>query len=121
MVDQGELVRAVVRGARSWRELAEAGISISLSGDSVSVMVPAAAPVPVTAEDVATGWLRHSDDPKSLRQWARFVHGAVNLVELQLEGHALGDRLLANLWEAAFGEALTREMHDLARRVLLSR
>lgn len=121
MVDQAELVRDVVRGSRGWRDLADAGIAISLSDDSVSVLASTVAPVPVTAEDVAAGWLRHSDDPQSLRQWARFVHGAVSLVELQLDDHILGNRLLENLWEAAFGEPATQEMHDLARRVLLSR
>ena len=121
MADQVELVRDVVRGNRGWRELAEAGITLSLSEDSVSVMGSTVAPVPVTAEDVATGWLRHAGDPRSLRQWARFVHGAVSLVELQLDHHVLGNRLLENLWGAAFGEPVTEGMHDLARRVLFSR
>lgn len=120
MVDRLGLVRDVVRGIRSWRELAEAGVSVRVADDSVSVISPVAEPVPVTAEDVAAGWLRHSDNLESLRQWARLVHGAVSLVELQLEGHELGERLLENLWQAAFGEPVTQAMHDLARRVLVS-
>ena len=118
MLDQAELVREVVRGSRSWRELSEAGITVHLADDSVSVIAPTASPVPVTAGDVATGWLRHSGDLKSLRHWARFVHGYSNLIELQFDEHALGEKLLEALWQVAFHEPVTQEMHDLARRVL---
>ncbi len=76
------------------------------------------AAITVTAQDIAWGWLRTSTNQNAFREWARFVHGAIGLVELDLEPHPLGEAVLEALWDAAFGEPVTSEMTETMRRVV---
>jgi hypothetical protein len=42
------------------------------------------------------------------------------LVELDVDEHPLGEKLLDGLWRASFGEGIKEEMHLVARSVLMS-
>lgn len=67
-----DIIYQVVRGDRAWHELGAHGITAQVSGDRAAVFAPDAEPVAASAQDVAKGWPRHSDDSWSLRDWARF-------------------------------------------------
>lgn len=94
------------------------GISVNVNGTAVSIFGDAPR-ISVRAEELARGWLRNAGDERRLRAWARFVHGAVALLELDVDRHPLGDQLLDSLWRVSFGEQITEEMDRVARRVLI--
>ena len=111
----------VVRGEKPWRELRDYGIGIRLVGSDVKVLADAVAPVKATAADTARGWLRLSGDASALREWARVLHGAVSIVELDFNADPESDNLLDALWRVAFGERITEEMNNTARKVLMKK
>lgn len=117
--DRAEAVRRVVRGELPWRELGSLGIGIVLRPTALEV-IGAGPPVVVDAADIACGWLRTCADEKAFREWARVVHGAVGLIELRLDHHPLGERVLECLWDAAFGDEVPEESVALMREVVLS-
>lgn len=114
------LVRDVVRGQRNWRELRDHGVGIDVTPDSVREFGGLEKPVKVSAIDIAQGWLQHSANERALREWARFVHGAVGLVEPDVETHPLGDELLDILWRVSFNEPVTGDMEKTVRRIVIS-
>jgi hypothetical protein len=113
------LMRAV-RGELAWRDLSEFGIAVRVTQNDVEAISGLRAPVRATAEDIAWGWLRTSKNECAFREWARFVHGAIALIEIDVEGHPLGELVLGALWDAAFGEQITPEMTHLMRKVVSS-
>lgn len=115
-----QALRDVVRGDKTWRDLNSLGISVDVSNENVQVFTTLERPVRVSAADVARGWLRHVDNDIELREWARFVHGAVGLIELAFEDHPLGESLLDGLWRISFGEPVPRNVTETARRILVS-
>jgi len=119
MSEQSELIREIVAGARHWRDLRNCGVLVDVSPDGVRVLGGQEAPVKIGVEDLARGWLAHSESGSALREWARFVHGAVSLIELDVESHPLGEELLDAVWRASFGEPLSEDMTKTARRILL--
>jgi hypothetical protein len=114
------IIREVVRGERNWRDLQKHSIGVDVAADAVREISVAEAPVKVFAHDVAHGWLRYAADERALREWARFVHGAVGIVALELDDHPLGDALLDMLWRATFNEPITPDMERTVRRVLVT-
>jgi hypothetical protein len=112
-------VRQVVRGELEWARLREFGVSVVLSSDSVTVLGKIECPVVVSPQDVATGWMHHAGSTSDLREWARIVHGAIGLIELDFDDDPLHDSLLDALWRLNFGELPTQEMEETARRLLL--
>jgi hypothetical protein len=113
------VVRQAVRGELGWTSLREFGVSVVVGSDTVKVLGNIERPVAVSPQDVATGWMRHASSSSALREWARIIHGAVGLIELDFDDHPLGDSLLDALWRLNFGERPTADMEELARRILL--
>ena len=115
-----ELILEVVTGDRHWHDLKKLGISVVLNEDRIAILGQPRLPVRVGLAQVAQGWLRHSTDERALREWARVIHGGVNLVDLDFGDSAEAERLRDALWRVAFGEIITPEMDAAARRCLLS-
>ena len=115
-----QAVRAVVLGERDWRDLKDLGVTIHMGDAGVTIMGAPVDPIAVGAVELARGWLRHASNERALREWARFLHGAISLVELDVDQHPLGERLLDGLWRLNFGEPVQEEMHEIARRVLIT-
>ena len=115
-----QVIKEVVAGERDWRQLNDFGVTVQVDAAGVKVMGGGAGPVRVGAMELARGWLRHASDETALRAWARFVHGAVGLIELDVDDHPLGEKLLDSLWRISFGEAVEQQMHTIARRVLVT-
>jgi hypothetical protein len=113
-------IKRAVRGEISWRDLAQSGIAVRVTETGVQEFSGLGHPVRVAAEDIAWGWLRTSANENTFRDWARLVHGAVGMVELDVERHPLGEQVLDALWHAAFGDPVTQEMTDVMRRILSS-
>lgn len=111
-------IREVVRGGRDWRTLIEFGIRINLTSTAVDTAGRPLRPARVTIQDVAKGWLRHSGNDKSLREWVRVIHGGVGLVEFEFGDSREAEALLDILWRASFGEPISEETHRNVRRLL---
>lgn len=116
-----DVIRKVVRGEEGLAALKEAGVDVVIESGTVKVLTSNLAPVKVSATDVARGWLRLSSSPKEFRRWARFVHGAVGLIELEFDNSAESERLLDALWRVSFGERTVRDLDDRARDVLMKK
>jgi len=114
-----QAIREVVRGERSWRTLNDYGITIDVTAEGVATFGAIKAPVQVSIDDVARGWLRYSGDSRALREWARVVHGGVGLIDLTFADDRTGETLLDLLWRVNFGEPATEEMHQEVRRILV--
>ena len=112
-------MKDVVTGERPWADLNDFGVTVHVGDSGVSV-ISAHDPVRVTAPDIARGWLRYSSHEKQLRSWARLIHGAVGLFDLDVDANPWGEELLDGLWRVSFGEPVVEHMHDIARRVLIS-
>lgn len=112
---------AFVRGEKDLRDLERIGVNVSLRGDQLSVVGSIPSPTLVTARDVATGWLRLSEQRGELRRWAQVVMGAVSIIELDFQDTGDEDALKDALWQVSFGGSATAEMEHLARRILLRR
>lgn len=119
-MDPTQRILGFVRGEHDWRSLEKIGVSISVNGDGVGVFSDPSEPVVVTARDVATGWLRLSNQPEDLRVWAKVLMGAVGLIEFAFQDSGDEDALKDALWTVSFGGRLTRAMENLARRILLT-
>ena len=119
-VEREQAIKEVVEGGRHWRELSEFGVTVRVTTAEVQV-IGDGPPVCVGATELARGWLRHASSEHALREWARFVHGAVGLVELCVDEDPLGEQLLDGLWRVSFGERISEDMHVIARRVLIAK
>lgn len=118
--DIAVLIVRVVRGEAPWQSLRDSGVTISVTADSVSVIASEASSVEATACDVAQGWLRYSHDALALAAWSRFILSASVLFDLRFREEDDDEQaLLESLWDVTFGEAPTREMDTVARRILL--
>jgi hypothetical protein len=117
-----ELVLAVVRGQLPLSELEQAGVHFreSSTGNesherqvTVNVVSPVTvAPRPV---DIANGLLTYKEKPDLLREWASFVLGASEIIDLApLEKWPEGDELLSGLWDASFEGSLTESTTRIA-------
>lgn len=117
-----ELVVAVVRGQLPLSELEQVGVHFaeSSTGDeaherrfTVNVVSPfTVAPSPV---DIANGLLTYKERPDLLREWASFLLGASEIIDLApLEKWPEGDELLSGLWDASFEGSLTENTARIA-------
>jgi hypothetical protein len=100
-----ESIRQVVRGERPWTDLRTFGMQL-FPDEGRAEDIP---PIDVTADlhDLAKGFLSHSKDPRSLKQWA-FVMEALP-TDFQAEGHPAGEAVLDLLWSTSFGEPIGEE------------
>ena len=109
-----ELVLAVIRGQLPLAALKEVGIHFHQvtggnSGDErqTRVEVPFAITVSPRPVDIASGLLVYKDRPVQLREWASFVLGASEIIDLEpLERWPEGDELISGLWDASFDGSL---------------
>lgn len=109
-----ELVLAVIRGQLPLTALEEIGIHFQQISDGNSeaerqtrVEVPFAKSVSPRPVDIASGLLAYKDRPVQLREWASFVLGASEIIDLEpLERWPEGDELLSGLWDASFDGSL---------------
>ena len=117
-----EFLLAVIRGQLPLSDLLAAGIRVrEVSTDnadherriSLDVESPViVAPRPV---DIASGLLAYKESPDQLRDWASFVLGASEIIDLApLEKWPEGDELLNGLWDASFEGTLTADTARIA-------
>ena len=116
-----ELVFAVVRGQLPLSALGEAGVHFEIDGMEpgeerrikLNVKVPfIVAPKPI---DIAQGLLAYRQRPDQLRDWAGFVLGASELIDLEpLDEWPKGDQLLNGLWDASFEGEVKPETMQVA-------
>jgi len=94
-------------------------VEVSLDADDVAVESPIKQPVIIGPVDVATGLIRWAAEPELLHDWARVVHGASGLIELDFPDEPASDRLLDLLWRITFAETLVKEDIERAARAVL--
>ena len=104
-----ELVFAVVRGQLPLSVLRDAGVDFEISGTEpgeerrIELRVKAPFVVVPKPIDLAMGLLAYQQRPDQLRDWAAFVLGASELIDLgPLDDWPEGDQLLNGLWDASF-------------------
>ena len=110
-------IRECVRGLKSWKDLADLGITIERRGDETVYSNLNGYVAIVSPEDVAEGLTRLHGDSVQLGEWAEVVLGGSSFLDLHLEDHGYGAALLEALWEASAGEPI-RESAMLAAREL---
>lgn len=117
-----ELVLAVVRGQLPLTALEEVGIRLAIDsevtgGTERRITLNLKSPMTVAPEpfDIASGLLAYRERPEQLREWAAFVLGASEIIDLaSLETWPEGDELLSGLWDASFEGSLKEETARLA-------
>ncbi len=121
-----QLLRAIVRGEGSWRELTRFGIEPGLDQSPATWRNPKSNPmVQVNPQDVAAGLLTHLSSPPALRAWAQAIEmrGCFDLTPL--ESGRDGGAPLTAIWLAPFGQAIDdetlRSVRTIARRPSLRR
>lgn len=110
------VVLDVVRGARPLADLRLAGVGLTVEGLMVLVEPVDVLVVPAPG-DVAAGLLAYEGRGDDRRRWA-FAMVAGDFLDLDLlTGDPDGALLLAALWDASFGDPLSPEAREAARRV----
>jgi hypothetical protein len=117
-----ELVLAVVRGQLPLSALEEAGIYLPIdvkeprdSERRISLNLQSPITVAPNPIDIANGLLAYKTAPDQLREWATFVLGASEVIDLApLETWPEGEELLNGLWDASFEGGLKQETVRLA-------
>jgi hypothetical protein len=116
-----EIVRAVVQGKLPISALAEAGITFEVQenqpgGDrKIKVHMNAPLSVEVRPVDIAQGLLSYKDQPEALRDWATFLLGDLEVLDLTpLESWPEGDELLSAVWDASFEGQIKRASISVA-------
>lgn len=111
-----DLVR-FVRGEKSWRMLLSRGIDIQFIERKVKAKSKGEPVVCPTMEDVAAGFTRFRGDETALREWAA-VMLSIGEIELdRLDAESEGEVLKEALWDASFGEGISKEASNLIGRL----
>lgn len=99
---------AVVRGERPLADLPQTTfVTRHVTGI-------ACGPVPVSASDLAEGIVNLKHDPAALADWANFVLSASDCFAVDDDAREYWDRLIARVWELAFGARLATRTLALA-------
>jgi hypothetical protein len=109
-------LRSVIRGERSWLDLREIGICVTMDADRCQIDNPRHLSTCASLEDLAAGVKTLAGSPESLQRWAWFVLAASSLFEV--EGDSRGEPLLAALWDLAFRRQLDPRIAALASDLL---
>jgi hypothetical protein len=115
--EASELIRAFVRGERSWRALEQAGIYIEVRDDRYEIDNPWRLIVETHLRDVAEGLLafRRTDD--QLQRWASIILAGSSFLDLGgFEKIPEGNVLLNALWDASFGDVISQDAVNVALR-----
>ncbi len=117
--DVERAIRQVVRGERPWMDLCAMGMQVQLDQGVCRFDDSGPVEARVDIHDLARGFLTHMHDSRRLREWAFVMEGLP--VDLDVEGHPAGEKVLDALWSASFGEPLTddqiRVLEDLGGEV----
>ena len=117
-----ELVLAVIRGQLPLSALESAGIRLEVAPQGeggnerrVTVNPEAAVTVAPRPVDIAAGLLVYKERPEQLRDWAAFVLGASEIIDLEgLDNWPEGDAILNALWDASFEGKVSQETLRIA-------
>jgi hypothetical protein len=115
-----ELVLDIVRGDLPLSTLKEAGVDFRIvggPGEARQIQITLKAPFTVAPKpvDLAKGLLAYRNRQEQLRDWAAFVLGASELVDLAtLDEWPEGDELLSALWDASFEGILKPDAERVA-------
>jgi hypothetical protein len=115
MVERRNVLREVLLGRASWRELVAAGADIRAVPDGWIFGPATADPIAVSERDLREGITRQLDGEDRGREWASFVLSASQLFDfasLSRDGGAAADQVLEALWDISYGNA------DAARKRL---
>lgn len=117
--EASELIRAFVRGERSWRALEKAGVYIELRGDEYEIDNPWQLVVKASLRDIAQGLLAHRISNDQLRHWAGIILAGSSFLDLsEFETTSEGNILLSAIWDAAFGDEVSQDAVNVAGRLI---
>ena len=108
------LLRDVIRGQRSWADLQDIGICVTMDEERCQVDNPGHLSLAVTLEDLAHGVLALRASPEVLRRWAWFIQSGSSIYELDIEGDVRGEVFLEALWDLAFGGDMKPTLAEIA-------
>ena len=114
---EAAIVRAIVRGEQPVGALEQTGIRITAHRVHRAVGDPAAAFLAVRSADFAEGILNLKATPQALAEWASFVLLTSELYALPDRHADYCDRLLAAIWDLAFGARLDAAVVRLASSI----
>lgn len=107
MSDSSYLLREVVVGRATWRELVEAGSDIRAVPGGWAFGPPTLEPAAVTEPDLREGIARQIVSIDHGREWASFVLSASDLFDLEPlsgDGSASCGQVLEALWDLSNGD-----------------
>ena len=109
-----EAVLAVIRGELGLSALDSLGIHLQIEevGGERKITVKGSHSIRVSPKpiDLAKGLAVHRGEPKKLRDWASFVLGASEIIDLErVDRWPEGDEILSALWDASFEGTLTED------------
>lgn len=110
-------LRAIVRGEMPLENFKSAGVAVHarrIEGSAAGLKV---VPLAVHAEDLAEGMLNLKSDAAALSEWASFVLVMSELFAFSDDEAEYCDRLIAAIWDIAFGKPLTGTAIRLAATV----
>lgn len=112
--DQKDIIMAVIRGEMAISHLAGAGIKANFDQDSYEITVEKPLVITPSWWDLMTGLCKLRKDRQALKQWASFILGASQVIDLtNLESCSFTEDILNLLWEASFnGEIDQAELSD---------
>ncbi|GAA0547261.1 hypothetical protein FHS83_000848 [Rhizomicrobium palustre] len=110
------VLRAMVRGELPVHELSVASIRIGTFGANTANTKLLS--LRVSTADLAEGLMNVKDDEAKLTDWASFILVAADLFAFEDENADCGHRLLACIWDLAFGAPISpaaMRLADVAR------
>jgi len=107
------VLRAIVRGRLSVADLATTSLRIGAFGAKTASSKRLA--VRISATDIAEGLIANKDDPAELADWASFMVAAIEHFVFEDDRTASTDRLIAGIWELAFGANLSEPTLRVAK------
>lgn len=112
----------VIRGERPLSALKQLGVEIDSRDESLELRSEKfSVVVTPTVLDVVQGLLRYGSsilDREDLREWAFFLLGESGLVDLiRVESSPEGELLLSALWDASFGDGVSRDVLETAAKI----
>jgi hypothetical protein len=107
MSDAPTLLREVLLGRATWRDLAAAGFDVRAIPGGWAFGPPSGAPMVVTEDDLRHGIAQQAGNPGA-REWASFVLCASDLFDLEPltdSGSVTAANAVEALWDLSFGRA----------------
>lgn len=112
------LIRQVIRGEKSWKELEALEIRVHRQGNQCQVDNPRRIIASVDIRDLAQGLMHYRGIPGVGREWAFLLEAETFLDWDAVQEHPAGETLLNAVWDVSFGEPLSGEALQTAEQLL---